>query len=46
MFSSHYVTYRRSLGELLKVACEVAEEGVMAQCWQEPNEWDLFRPPT
>ena len=46
MFSSHYVTYRRSLGELLKVACEVAGEGVMAQCWQEPNEWHLFRPPT
>lgn len=30
MFSSRYATYRRSLGELLTVAREVAGEGVMA----------------
>ena len=46
MFSSHYAAYRRSLGELLAVAREVAGEGVTAQRRQEPNEWDLFRPPT
>ena len=46
MFSSHYAAFRRSLGELLTVAREVAGEGVTAQRWQEPNEWDLFRPPT
>ena len=45
MFSSHYAAYRCSLGELLTVAREVAGEGVMAQRRQEPNEWDLFRPP-
>ena len=46
MFSSHYAAYRRSLDELLAVAREVAGEGVTAQRRQEPNEWDLFRPPT
>lgn len=46
MFSSHYAAYRCSLGELLTVAREVAGEGVTAQRQQEPNEWDLFRPPT
>ena len=30
----------------LAVAREVAGEGVTAQRRQEPNEWDLFRPPT
>lgn len=45
MFSSHYAAYRRSLDELLAVAREVAGEGVTAQRRQEPNEWDLFRPP-
>ena len=43
MFSSHYAAYRRSLGELLAAAREVAGEGVTAQRRQEPNEWDLFR---
>ena len=46
MFSSRYAAYRRSLGELLTVAREVAGKGVTAQRRQEPNEWDLFRPPT
>ena len=45
MFSSHYAAYRRSLGDLIAVAREVAGQGVTAQRREEPNEWDLFRPP-
>lgn len=46
MFSSHCAAYRCIFGEFLTVAREVAAEGVTAQRRQEPNEWDLFRPPT
>ena len=45
MFSSHYAAYRRRLGDLIAVAREVAGQGVTAQRREEPNEWDLFRPP-
>ena len=44
MFSSYYDAYRRSLGDLIAVAREVAGQGVTAQRREEPNEWDLYCP--
>ena len=46
MLSSHYDAYCRTLSTLVKVACEVAGQGVTAQRREEPSEWDLLRPPT
>ena len=46
MFSSHYAAYRRSLGDLIAVAREVAGQGVTAQGREESNEWAPFLLPT